>query len=353
MRAVQFARFGERPEIVEVDRPDCPVDGVIVRVAATGLCRSDWHAWQGHDADVTLPHIPGHEFAGVIDELGDHVTGLSVGDRVTAPFIFACGTCADCRAGATQVCPRQQQPGSSLAGSFAEFVRVEHAALNLVPLPDEIGFTEAAGLGCRFATAFHAVRDRANLGASEWAAVFGAGGVGLSIAMVVTALGARVIVVDPSPAARAFAERIGAVSIDASDDAPQRIRDLTDGGAHVSFDAFGSRETCRAAIASLRRRGRHVQVGLLAGGDARDAVPMARVIAEELDIVGSHGIAVSEYAALLGEVVDGRLNLSETVGRTIGFEDLPAALADLQATPASAGMTVAVMEERPLGTAGC
>ena len=160
MRAVVVERFGSAPVIAAVAEPECPPDGAVVRVEATGVCRSDWHAWRGHDASVAVPYVPGHEFAGVIDRVGERVTAFRAGDRVTAPFVFACGTCAQCLAGDQQVCPRQQQPGFTLPGSFAERVVVTHADLNLVALPDAVGFADAAGLGCRFATAYRAVRTR-------------------------------------------------------------------------------------------------------------------------------------------------------------------------------------------------
>ncbi len=134
MRAVQYDRFGSMPVIVELPAPEAPADGVVVTVRATGVCRSDWHAWKGHDDSVALPHVPGHEFSGIVAAVGSDVSGFAVGDRVTAPFVFACGTCEQCRDGATQVCTRQQQPGFTLPGSYAESVVVPHADVNLVAL---------------------------------------------------------------------------------------------------------------------------------------------------------------------------------------------------------------------------
>lgn len=342
MRAVQYGEFGSVPSIVEVPDPVAPADGVVVRVAATGVCRSDWHAWKGHDDSVRLPHVPGHEFAGVVESVGADVTRFAVGDRVTAPFVFACGTCAECRAGATQVCTRQEQPGFTLAGSWAEALVVPHADVNLVALPDAVGFAEAAGLGCRFGTAYHAVHARGRVAEGESVAVFGCGGVGLSTVIVAVAAGARVLAVDVSAAALARAEALGAVPVTMDDDAVSAIRTLTDGGVHVSVDAFGSRATSVAAVASLRPRGRHVQVGLLLDDEATPAIPMGRVIADELELLGSHGIAVGEYAAMLDDVVAGRLRPAESIGRTIGFDDLPDALVAMDSPSTSAGMTVAV-----------
>lgn len=135
MRAISYSSFDALPEIIEVPDPVCPVEGAVVRVAATGVCRSDWHAWKGHDDSVVLPQIPGHEFAGTVSEVGSAVTRVAVGDRVTAAFVFACGECEQCREGATQVCLRQEQPGFTLDGSYAEALVVPNADLNLVRLP--------------------------------------------------------------------------------------------------------------------------------------------------------------------------------------------------------------------------
>jgi alcohol dehydrogenase len=104
-----------------------------------------------------LPHVPGHEFAGEVVALGAGVSGWRAGDRVTAPFVYACGRCPCCLAGDHQICERQTQPGFTQWGSFAEYVTVDNAAVNLVRLPAELSYAGAALLGCRFATAFRAV----------------------------------------------------------------------------------------------------------------------------------------------------------------------------------------------------
>lgn len=344
MRAVSYSEFGSTPQVVDVELGDCPADGVVVQVAATGVCRSDWHAWRGHDDSVQLPHVPGHEFSGVVVAAGPEVHAHTVGDRVTAPFVFACGTCVECRSGATQVCTRQQQPGFTLPGSFAESLIVPHADVNLVALPDAVPFVDAAGLGCRFGTAYHALHARGRVQAGEHVVVVGCGGVGLSAIIVAVAAGAQVIAVDVSPAALERAQALGATTVTSGPDAVDEVRRLTDGGAHVSIDAFGSRATSVTAVASLRPRGRHVQVGLLLDDEAIPAIPMGRVIGEELELLGSHGISVGEYAAMLDDIVAGRLRPDATIGQTITFDELPAALQAMDRPATSAGMTVAVLD---------
>lgn len=339
MRAVRFSEFGAVPELVETDPPACPPGGVVVRVRATGLCRSDWHAWMGHDDSVVPPHIPGHEFAGVVQEVGAGVSGWAVGDRVTAPFVYACGRCEECAEGNGQVCVNQQQPGFTLPGSFAEYIVVLEAETNLVALPDGLGFVEAAALGCRFATAFRAVATQGRAAPGEWVAVHGCGGVGLSAVMIAVALGARVVAVDVSDAALARAEGLGAVPIRGTGDVVSAVREATGGGAHLSLDAFGSRASNTNSIRCLRPRGRHVQVGLMVGDDALAPVPMDLVIAHELELLGSHGMAAREYPAMLDLIARGVLDPLALVGSTIGLDEAPAALAGLGASP-HAGMTV-------------
>ncbi|MGC5563165.1 zinc-dependent alcohol dehydrogenase family protein [Streptomyces sp. FR-108] len=339
MRAVVFERFGAAAEVREVPDPAPAPHGVVVRVGATGLCRSDWHGWQGHDPGIELPHVPGHELAGTVETVGALVTRHRPGDRVTVPFVCACGSCASCAAGDQQVCERQTQPGFTHWGSFAEYVALDHADVNLVAVPEELSFGTAASLGCRFATAFRAVVAQGRVAPGEWVAVHGCGGVGLSAVMIAAAAGARVVAVDLSPQALELARRFGAVhGVDASrtGDTAAAVRDLTGGGAQLSLDALGSPVTCAASVASLRRRGRHVQVGLLPE-DPR--VPMSRMIGLELELLGSHGMPAHAYPPMLESVRAGLLRPDLLVTSTISLEAAPAALAAMGAAP-GAGVTV-------------
>lgn len=342
MRAVVFERYGERAEVREVADPRPAEHGVVVRVEATGLCRSDWHGWQGHDPDVALPHVPGHELAGTVEEVGPRVTRWRPGDRVTVPFVCACGTCPACAAGDQQVCERQTQPGFTHWGSFAQYVALDHADVNLVAVPEGLSFATAASLGCRFATAYRAVVQQGRAAAGDWVAVHGCGGVGLSAVMIAAAAGARVVAVDVSARALDLARRFGAAQcVDASDgeDTAERVRELTGGGAHLSLDALGSPVTCAASVNGLRRRGRHVQVGLLPSTTGTTPVPMARAIALELELLGSHGMAAHAYPEMLELVRAGVLRPDLLVTSAIPLAAVPDALAAMGTAPGS-GVTV-------------
>ncbi|WP_028797550.1 zinc-dependent alcohol dehydrogenase family protein [Streptomyces purpureus] len=344
MRAVVFEQYGQDARIQEVPDPAPSPHGVTVRVEATGLCRSDWHGWMGHDPGITLPHVPGHELAGVVEAVGADVANWRPGDRVTVPFICACGSCPSCAAGDQQVCERQTQPGFTHWGSFAEYVALEHADINLVAVPEELSYTTAAGLGCRFATAFRAVVAQGRVAPGEWVAVHGCGGVGLSAVMIAAACGARVVAVDVAPRALELARTFGADQcVDASafpgGDTAAAIRELTGGGAHLSLDALGSPVTCAASVASLRRRGRHVQVGLLPAAAGDPVVPMDRVIGFELEIRGSHGMAAHAYGPMMELVRSGALRPDLLVTSQIPLAAASEALAAMGAAP-GAGVTV-------------
>jgi D-arabinose 1-dehydrogenase-like Zn-dependent alcohol dehydrogenase len=340
MRAVVVDSVRARPEVREVVEPRAPVGGVVVRVRATGMCRSDWHAWAGHD-DIAFPHVPGHELAGEVAAVGPGVGRWQVGDRVTVPFVCGCGVCEWCQAGDAQVCPHQQQPGFTHWGSFAEYVALHAADANLVALPAHVDFATAASLGCRFATAYRALVGRAHVTAGEWVTVIGAGGVGLSTVMIGRALDARVVVVDRNPEALDAAGRLGAEATLLADgtDIPVAVAAMTGGGSHVSVDAVGSERTCADAVMSLRRRGRHVQIGLLPPVEGHPRVRMDRVIAWELDLLGSHGMAATDYPAMMALIEDGSLQPQRLVERTIGLEAAAALLPEFDAASLS-GMTM-------------
>lgn len=342
MKAVVIEQFSSLPEIKNVPDPTPAPHGVVVKVEATGVCRSDWHCWQGHDTDVVLPHVPGHEFAGVIAEVGSGVKRFNVGDRITVPFINACGACPDCNTGNHQVCGNQTQPGFTHWGSFAQFTTVDHADVNLVALPEDLDFTTAASLGCRFVTSFRAVVDQGKVSAGQWVAVHGCGGVGLSAVMIANALGANVIAIDINEDKLAMARTLGAVaSINASqvDNVGDAVKEISKGGAHVSLDALGHTITCVNSIASLRKLGKHIQVGLLLAEHATPALPMAKVIADELEIIGSHGMQAYRYDAMLAMMLSGKLKPQKLLGRTINLQQSIEALTTID-TSTTVGVTV-------------
>lgn len=328
MNAIFFSQFKGPLSVIDIPIPAPTNDGVVIKVEATGLCRSDWHAWMGHDSEIVLPHVPGHEFAGVISAIGSSVSKHGIGDRVTVPFVSGCGKCGYCLRGDAQVCPTQTQPGFTGYGSFAEYVAINNADFNLVKIPEALSFATAAALGCRFATAYRGLIKRAHVKASEKVVIYGCGGVGLSAIMIAKAIGATVYAVDINDAALKIAESLGAETINSSKIDPiAYLQNL--GGADVSVDALGSKTTAGASILSLARRGRHLQLGLLATPNGLSEIPMARVIAWEIDLLGSHGMSARDYPEMLALVATGVLNPAALVKREVGLAEGAKALAEL------------------------
>ena len=332
MKALLFDTFQGNLRIKNVPDPIPKKGAVIVKVQATGLCRSDWHGWMGHDPDIKLPHVPGHELSGVITELGKGVFDFKVGDRVTVPFVCGCGVCSQCATGNHQVCDHQSQPGFTHWGSFAEYVSIDYADTNLVLLPDEIDSVTAATLGCRFITSYRAVVAQGQVSEGQYVAVHGCGGVGLSAIMIACALGAKVIAIDINDEALTLAKELGAwATLNASQHSNivEHIKSLTQGGAHVSLDALGSSETCFNSIANLRKRGKHIQVGLMTGYHQHPKIPMDKVIANELEILGSHGMQAYKYPEMLAMIKNGQLQPQKLINKTISLEDAILALPNM------------------------
>ena len=324
MKAAVYEKIREPLTIRNVPDPEPSKNGVVLRTGACGICRSDWHGWMGNDADIKLPHVPGHELAGTIEALGSDVKNWQKGDRVTLPFVCGCGKCAQCAAGNQQVCDFQFQPGFTGWGGFAERVAIDYADTNLVRLPDEIDFVTASSLGCRFITSFRAVAAQAQVTGGEWLAVWGAGGVGLSAIMIAAAFGAQTVAIDIDDEKLAFAERVGAnftVNSKTAGNPVEAVKEITGGGAHVSLDALGNPETCFNSIASLRKRGRHIQVGIMEAEHHKTAVPMDLIIGRELEILGSHGMQAYKYAEMLEMITAGKLAPQKLIGKTVSLEE--------------------------------
>ena len=331
MKAAVYEQFRETPRIQTVPDPTPSRTGVVLAVKACGICRSDWHGWMGNDPDIHLPHVPGHELSGVVAAVGSDVENWKGGERVTLPFVCGCGACEQCRNGNQQICDRQFQPGFTAWGGFADYVAIEYADTNLVQLPDDIDFVTASSLGCRFATSYRAVVDQGKVAEGQWVAVHGCGGVGLSAIMIATAFGARVIAVDIDDEKLEFASSIGAAETVNARHATvsEAVLNITGGGAHISIDALGDPDICFNSISSLKKRGKHIQVGIMEAGMHRAAIPIDKVIGRELEIFGSHGMQAHRYPEMLEMISDGRLDPKGLIGMTIALEDAPEVLVQM------------------------
>lgn len=351
MQAAVYRSFGGEIKIESIDRPKVPADGVVIRVKATGVCRSDWHGWKGHDSDIAdhgLPFVPGHEVSGIIVEVGRGVRKFRIGDRVAVPFILSCGCCRECDPGGRNrptICERQEQPGFTMLGSFAEYLALPRADRNLSIIPKEVSFVEAAALGCRFTTAYRAVVQQGDIQTRQTVAVFGVGGLGLSCVMIAAAakVGLRIIAIDVNNEALRKAKDVGAtdvVNAKETADVRKRVLELTGGmGADLTIDAAGFKQTCEDAVWTTRRGSRMVQVGLPIGGQD-PAIPMGLVAGRELEIIGSHGCAAEDMPDILEMVAKGRLNPSALVEREVGLADGANAIMDMDNVGSQIGITM-------------
>lgn len=324
MRAAVYTSFGGPIEVIEVDDPVPGSDDVVVEVLAVGLCRSDYHGWRGTDPDIVCPHVGGHEFVGRVVAVGADVHRLSLGDRIVAPFVCGCGSCELCAIGHHQVCRRQQQPGFTRWGAFAQYTTVPFADVNAVVVPEAVSDEAAALIGCRVSTAYRGVVERGRLRVGEVLCVVGCGGVGLAAVALGRAVGATVVAVDIAQPALEMAASLGAdVVLGADVDAGASVHELC-GGAHVSVDCLGNVATAGTAMASLRPLGRHVQIGLFPSATAE--LPISRVIRDELEVLGVHGLSSSRFAEVFALIEAGRLDPAAMVTARLSLSELSDAL---------------------------
>lgn len=337
MRAAVMEGVRKPLLVRELPDPTIAPHGALIRVEANGICRSDWHGWVG-DWDwlglkFEFPHVLGHEFCGVVEEAGSEVRNFKKGDRVIVPFSQGEGGCRMCRTGHSNVCDNVISPGFNYWGGFGRYSAVPHADFNLVLMPDIISFVDGAGLGCRYMTSFHALTTQAQVQAGDWVAVHGCGGIGLSAVQIATALGANVIAVDIDDKKLALAKEQGAVATVSArgNDPAAAIKEMTKGGADISVDALGIAATCRNSINSLRKRGRHLQVGMTSGVERGEIpVPIDVIANDELQLIGSQGMPALEFGAMLAMVETGKLKPGTLVSRTVSLEEAGAVLASME-----------------------
>ncbi|REJ79471.1 MAG: alcohol dehydrogenase [Acidobacteria bacterium] len=344
MKAVIYDEFRSVPEVRTVSDPEAPEGSVVLEVLACGICRSDWHGWMGDDPDISLPHVPGHEIAGRIAELGKGIEGWKVGDLVTVPFVCGCGQCRQCESGNQQVCDKQFQPGFTHWGAFAEFVEIRYAEENLVALPEGLDPVTAASLGCRFMTAFRAIVHQGMTKPGDWVSVFGCGGVGLSAILIGKAIGARVVAVDIAGDKLELAEQLGADACvnSARESVVKALKDLTDGGPEVSIDAIGHPEVAKNSILGLRKRGKHIQVGLLGSEHSDTEIPLNHFVANEIELLGSHGMQAHKYGEMFELIAGRKLDPKKLVGRKVRLGEAPVVLTEMDRFE---GRGIAVIDE--------
>lgn len=302
---------------------------LLIQVAACGLCHTDLH-YVDHGVPTYKPPplALGHEPAGTVVEMGKRVTGWKAGDRVLIPAIFSCGRCSYCRRGRENLCERLEMLGNHRHGAFAEFVTAP--AKDCIPLPGEISMEGGCLISDALSTAFHAV-ERSLLKPGDTAVVIGCGGMGVNLVQCAVLAGARVIAVDRLSEKLDMARRLGADEVlntgTSSASAGKALRELTDGGADVVFEAIGIPETLQQGLAALCKGGR-----LMAVGYCPKPVPVAmgRVMFFELEVLGSLGCPPSRYPAIVELVRRDRLTVDPLVSGVLPLDQIHQAFEKLR-----------------------
>jgi alcohol dehydrogenase len=334
MHGAVLKEYGEPLAIEERETPSVADDEVLIETEACGICRSDWHAWQGdyswlEGGAVTRGNILGHEPAGTILEAGPDVENFVEGDQVVVPFNIVCGKCENCRDGNSHMCENILHYGfdeGAQPGAFCTHLRIPNADFNLARIPDGISAHEMAGLGCRYVTAYHAIADRSGIEAGDWVAVHGCGGVGLSTVNVASALGGNVVAVDLADEKLDMAEDMGAVetiNAESVDDVPGEVGAVTDGGAQISVDALGIRTTCLNSINSVEPTGTHVQIGITTSEEeGRIDVPIDYMLHSEIDCITAKGFQPHRYGELFGLMDAGKIHPERLVTKHVHLQDI-------------------------------
>jgi len=321
MKAAVFREAGKPLTIEEIPTPQPGAGEALVRVAGCGMCHTDLHYLDhGVKPFKPPPLVLGHEIAGTVTELGDGASDRRVGDRVLIPSVYGCGRCEFCRRGRENLCVSMIMLGNNIDGGYAEYVVVP--ARELIPLPEALPLDRAGVIADALSTPFHAVRNRARVRPGESVVVVGCGGVGLNVVQCAVAAGGRVIAVDLNDARLDLATRLGAfatINPGSVSRVDKRVRELTDGGAEVVFEAIGNPKTMELGFSLLRKGARMCVIGY-----SHEPVTLsaAKLMYYELEVMGSLGCGAGDYPDVLQLLASGRLTLDPIVSGTIPLADI-------------------------------
>ena len=309
---------GQPLELREIPVPAIGERDILVRVRAAGICHSDVHYRAGRSPVRPLPKTLGHEVAGVVEQIGEYVTGVKVGDRVCLHYNITCGDCYYCSTGNEQFCPQVLMLGHYTSGGYAEYIAVP--ARNAIALPDEIPFEQGATLMCASATAFHALR-KSRLKAGETAAIIGVGGLGMSAIQLAKAFGALdVFAVDINAEKLQLAAHYGAIPVNARQvDPVAEIRRLTRGrGVDVAIELIGLPQTMQQTVRCLSVLGRAVIAGI---SDRPLEIDTYReLLGNEVEIIGSNDHLLQELPVLVEMARRKVLDTSRIVTRVVPLD---------------------------------
>jgi L-iditol 2-dehydrogenase len=312
-----------RPYVISIEEIPIPVPGaddIVIRVAACGVCGSDVHCFEGQHFLATFPRVLGHEFSGVVAEVGKNVKSLKPGDRVCAETNIPCGRCRLCTSGHSRLCKDKLVLGFNADGGYAEYARLP--AVNAVRVPDHVTLEHAA-VAQPMGVCLHALRDRGDIREGLTVAVFGAGPVGLGGVAIAKVYGCRAISIDTDSNRLKVAGKLGAdLTINpAEEDVVERVMEFTGGlGADRVVEVVGGNQdiTLQQAVKITGRTGIVLIVGTFAVN--RATVPVNDIRAGEIDIRGSHGQYMT-YKDCIDLVSSGKVNLLPTLSHEIGLDE--------------------------------
>lgn len=351
MKAAVLREVNKPLSIEEVELDPPKEHEVRVRIAAAGVCRSDLHFMHGAAA-IRTPAVLGHEGSAVVEEVGGHVSRVKPGDHVILSFAPHCGQCASCLSGHANLCDlhmatagtlfdrtvRLHAGGEDLAhmgkvACFAEQAVVPETGC--IPIADDFPLEQAALIGCSVTTGVGAALFCGEVRPGTSVAVFGVGGVGLNIVQGARLSGAgKIIAVDVNDAALEFAGRFGATDVvnPRDVDPVKRVRELTDGGADFTFEAFGSTETSTAAFDAARKRGTVVIAGLAPVGE-QFGVDAVQLVRQEKVIKGSYygsAIPANDMHRMVELTNAGKIDVGGLITRRYRLDEINEAYDELE-----------------------
>lgn len=319
MKAAVLHAPGQPLKVEDVDVPKVGPDDILVKVAACGVCHTDYSFIKGVPTIKKPPIILGHEPSGVVEEVGERVTRFKKGDRVIIPPLFSCGQCYTCKIGRENICLNMTFVGSSIDGAFAEYVRVP--AKDVARLPPELPLEESCIIADAISTPFHALKNRAQVKAGDSVVVYGCGGIGLNVIQVAAAMGAKVIAVDRKDEKLQLAKEIGAFELVNSlkEDPVKAVRRITGIGADVAVEAAGVPALLKQAFDSVRWGGRVVVIGYSPQDVSLSA---GRIMFREIEIVGSLGCRPVDFPPLIEMVRMGRIKVKPLISHRLPLEQI-------------------------------
>lgn len=308
-------------ELLDVEEPTVYGDRVKIKVSYSGICGSDIHTFKG-EYGSTFPLILGHEFSGVVVEVGPDVKKVKVGDRVTSETTFStCGTCAYCQSKDYNLCSSRQGIGTQISGSMAEYVLSREESVHV--LPDHISL-EAAALSEPLACCVHAVLEKTTVNTGDKVLVLGPGPIGLLTALVAKTQGAYVILTGVTADKKRLdiAKEMGidrVVDV-LTEDLPKLIMDLTDGyGVNSVFECSGAAVAVNQALLITKKQGDFVQIGLFP--EKLTPIDMNAVFQREINIIGSRTQKPSTWCKTLDLVSAGKIKPETLITQIVSLDD--------------------------------